>query len=100
MNSGLYAWAGASATASAAACANRFDEPMTNESKLYFSFRPSTRGFADLEVRLGARAVALDVADREVDAALVPGRVADGGVDEAEEMALDPLPREVVRDRE
>src|SRR5437868_852794 len=40
MKSGLYAWAGASATASAAACAKRFDEPMTNESKVYFELRP------------------------------------------------------------
>src|ERR671936_2425267 len=40
MKSGLYAWAGASATASAAACAKRFDEPMTNESKVYFGLRP------------------------------------------------------------
>src|SRR6185503_2626352 len=30
--------AGASATASAAACAKRFDEPITNESKVYFGF--------------------------------------------------------------
>jgi uncharacterized protein (DUF427 family) len=30
MKSGLYAWAGASATASAAACANRFDEPIAD----------------------------------------------------------------------
>ena len=33
MNSGLYALAGASATALAAACANRFEEPITNVSK-------------------------------------------------------------------
>ncbi len=38
MNSGLYALAGASATATAAACANRLDAPMTNVSKTYFSF--------------------------------------------------------------
>src|SRR6185369_14510601 len=36
MNSGLYALAGDSATATAAAWANRFDEPMTNVSKVYF----------------------------------------------------------------
>src|SRR5919112_777191 len=36
MNSGLYALAGASATATAAACANRFPEPMTKVSKVYF----------------------------------------------------------------
>src|ERR671935_993016 len=40
MKSGLYACAGASATASAAACAKRFKEPMTNESKVYFGLRP------------------------------------------------------------
>src|SRR4051794_23930398 len=36
MKSGLWACAGASATASAAACAKRFDEPMTKESNVYF----------------------------------------------------------------
>ena len=36
MNSGLYAFAGDSATATAAAWANRLDEPMTNVSKVYF----------------------------------------------------------------
>src|SRR5918994_790151 len=44
MKSGLYAWAGASATARAAAWAKRFDEPITNESNVYFGFSPSTRG--------------------------------------------------------
>src|SRR5437868_6595452 len=39
MKSGLYACAGASATARAAACAKRFDDPMTNESKVYLAFR-------------------------------------------------------------
>src|SRR5881398_10656 len=38
MKSGLYACAGASATASAAACAKRFDEPITKWSKVYFGF--------------------------------------------------------------
>ncbi len=38
MNSGLYARAGASATATAAAWLNRFDAPMTKVSKVYFSF--------------------------------------------------------------
>ena len=37
-NSGLYARAGASATATAAAWLKRFDAPMTNVSKMYFSF--------------------------------------------------------------
>ena len=36
MNSGLYAFAGDSATATAAAWANRLDEPMTNVSNVYF----------------------------------------------------------------
>src|SRR5438034_6636575 len=40
MKSGLYACAGASATASAAACAKRFDEPITNESNVYFGLSP------------------------------------------------------------
>src|SRR5438552_4767789 len=40
MKSGLYAWAGASATASAAAWAKRFEEPITNRSKVYFGFTP------------------------------------------------------------
>src|SRR5215210_1820908 len=44
MKSGLYACAGASATASAAACAKRFEEPMTNESKVYFGLRPIPSG--------------------------------------------------------
>ena len=38
MNSGLYARAGASATATAAAWLNRFDAPITNVSNVYFSF--------------------------------------------------------------
>ena len=42
MKSGLYACAGASATASAAACAKRFDEPITNRSNVYFVFRPES----------------------------------------------------------
>ena len=39
MNSGLYAFAGASATATAAACAKRLDWPMTKLSNVYFGFR-------------------------------------------------------------
>src|SRR6266508_2521126 len=35
MNSGLYAFAGDTATATAAACAKRLEEPMTNVSKVY-----------------------------------------------------------------
>src|SRR5256714_11091071 len=42
MKSGLYAWAGASATASAAACAKRFDDPITNRSNVYFGFIPES----------------------------------------------------------
>src|SRR5690606_16567087 len=38
MNNGLYARDGASATATAAAWANRFDAPMTKVSNVYFSF--------------------------------------------------------------
>ncbi|GGK61078.1 hypothetical protein Ppa06_24970 [Planomonospora parontospora subsp. parontospora] len=43
MNSGLYALAGASATATAAAYAKRLLEPMTKVSKVYFGF--SRAGF-------------------------------------------------------
>src|SRR5512133_852083 len=42
MNRGLYACAGASATARAAACANRFDDPITNRSNVYFGFIPES----------------------------------------------------------
>ena len=45
MKSGLYAWAGASATASAAACAKRFDEPITKLSNVYFGFVPAGSSF-------------------------------------------------------
>src|SRR5438034_8304910 len=44
MKSGLYACAGASATASAAACAKRFDEPITKESNVYFGLIPPGSG--------------------------------------------------------
>src|SRR5712691_9380570 len=44
MKSGLYACAGASATASAAAWAKRFDEPITKESNVYFALKPPLSG--------------------------------------------------------
>src|SRR3954447_14099516 len=60
MKSGLYACAGASATASAAACAKRFDEPITNRSNVYLGFIPASlagaadgRGFASAAAGLG-----------------------------------------------
>ncbi|GAA4802627.1 hypothetical protein GCM10023353_00810 [Tomitella cavernea] len=43
MNSGLYARAGASAMATAAACEKRFDGPVTNVSKVYLGFSPASR---------------------------------------------------------
>src|SRR5919204_1177767 len=42
MKSGLYAWAGASATARAAAWAKRFEEPITKRSNVYFGFIPES----------------------------------------------------------
>ena len=45
-----------------------------------------------------ASAPAPVLAHRELDAALLAGRVAHGGLDQAEEVVLDPLAREVVRD--
>src|SRR3954453_4214045 len=47
MKSGLYACAGASATASAAAWAKRFEEPITNESNVYFALKPPLSGRGD-----------------------------------------------------
>src|SRR3954453_16229989 len=54
MNSGLYALAGASATATAAACANRLPEPITKVSKVYFGL--SRAG----STRVAARPVTAD----------------------------------------
>ena len=56
MNSGLYAFAGDSATATAAAWANRLDEPMTNVSNVYFGLSrlpPSRRSPAEPAVGAG-----------------------------------------------
>ena len=44
MNSGLYARAGASATATADACAKRFDAPITKVSKVYLGLRLAPDG--------------------------------------------------------
>src|SRR2546423_11434042 len=60
MKSGLYACAGASATARAAACAKRFDDPITNESNVYFGFMPSS-GW-----RLGATAMSAGRSPRSI----------------------------------
>src|SRR5215472_4667487 len=46
MNSGLYALAGASATATAAACANLLLDPITKVSKVYFGFNLVRVGLA------------------------------------------------------
>src|SRR5690625_6186895 len=53
MNSGLYALAGASATATAAACAKRFEEPMTNASKWYLGLTRDSAGITALSVCWG-----------------------------------------------
>ena len=47
---------------------------------------------------LAGAGVGLDADDAQLDAPLAPGRVADRGADQAEEVALDPLAGEVVRD--
>ncbi len=55
MKSGLYAFAGASATATAAAWANRLLAPMTNVSKVYFVFsRAGSPGVLPPDGRGGA----------------------------------------------
>ena len=53
MKSGLYACAGASATASAAAWAKRFDEPITNESNVYFTLKPPLSGRPGMRWTMG-----------------------------------------------
>ena len=45
MVSGLYDFPGFSATATAAAWANRLDEPMTKVSKVYFGFSRASISF-------------------------------------------------------
>ena len=102
MKSGLYACAGASATASAAACAKRLRRADDEESNVYFGFMRSSPASAPAWRSAGgsrdgpgaARAPASTVSRTRA-----PGRrVAHRGLDQAEEMALDPLAREVVRD--
>ena len=61
MNSGLYAFAGASATATAAAWAKRLDWPMTKLSNVYFGLsrvslrEPEDAGFRRLLARRADR---------------------------------------------
>ena len=111
MNSGLYACAGASATASAAACAKRLDEPMTKESNVYFALKPPLSGRPLVTIRstVGASSGSspssswgsdLRLGDAHLDRPLRAGDVADGGADQTEEMTLDPVAREIVRDAE
>ena len=95
MKSGLYACAGASAIASAAAWAKRFDEPMTNESKEYFGLMladPSARGD---DGRLGPRRRGRP--HDELEPPLAAHGVGDAGTDQVGEPPLDPLAGEVVR---
>ena len=72
---------------------------MTKESKVYFAWIAVAA--AVFLRRLLHRAGALDVVvDPDLDAALLAGRVAHRGADQIDEVTLDPLAREVVRDRE
>ena len=107
MKSGLYAWAGASATDSAAACAKRFDAPMTNWSKVYRGFSVpaahavSLRGGA---TRLGQRELRGLVVvcfggpahgvDEELDVDVAAGGIAQGVVEQAAVAGPDPLARD------
>ena len=100
MKSGLYACAGASATASAAAWAKRFDEPMTNESKVYFGLRPSDATRAGRAGARSSRRRRRRSRDDDAHRPLVAERVADDRLEQAEEVPLDPLPGEVVRDEQ
>src|SRR4051794_35393852 len=57
MNSGLYAFAGDSATATDAAWANRLDDPMTNVSNVYFGLSRLPALSAGMAPRLSPRPV-------------------------------------------
>ena len=61
MNSGLYALAGASATATAAAWANRFDWPMTKLSKVYLGLRRVSVRFKGVSTGLSIGGRTLDI---------------------------------------
>jgi hypothetical protein len=111
MKSGLYACAGASATASAAACAKRFDEPITKRSNVYFglsSTSTSPRAVPWRTHRGAARRPVSSIARRGGAGRALGHREADGGAlrarlgcrahHDVEESALDPVAREVVRD--
>ena len=109
MKSGLYACAGASATASAAAWAKRFDEPITKESNVYFALKPPLSGRPDRRWTMGTtpsdpivglRRGFCVVRDAELERALDAGDVAHGRADQAEEVPLDPVAGELVRDGE
>src|SRR5579884_3218751 len=101
MKSGLYAWAGASATASAAACAKRFDDPITKESNVYFGLMPaiSLRGATSSGSGVTAVGTACAPAggDGGTASPLGAARVTDGCAEQIQEVPLDPLAGEVVR---
>ena len=109
IRSGLYAWPGASATASAAACEKRLDEPMTNDSNVYFGRKLVPRSVAGARsgarrsgatrgcVRGSKRLCRVSVAD-DCEAHLEPlARLARRLADQLAEVSFDPGPRELVR---
>ena len=121
MNSGLYERAGLSATESAAACAKRFDAPMTNWSNVYRGFsdvvlpRPCVRlrgaGGRSSVVAAGAggegEAVDRDQlfepgrgVDEELDGERYPGEGLDGVGEQAEVAGADALDGDRARDAE
>ncbi len=109
IRSGLYACPGASATASAAACENRLDEPMTNDSNVYFGRKLVPRSLAG--ARAGARCSRCDgclvarlgcfcriVVSDDREAHLEPlARLARRLSDQLAEVPFDPRARELVR---
>ena len=102
MKSGLYACAGASATARAAACAKRFDDPITKRSNVYFGMRGGRVSQGVTRPRSRRRLPGQDarLAHGQRDPDVARERIARRRLDEAEEVPLDPLAREVVRDDE
>ena len=89
--------------ASAAAWAKRFDEPITNESNVYFGLIPPAHGAAEAAaaaLRRGGRLRRRGSRTARAAAGARAGRVLDRRPDQLDEVALDPLAREVVRDGE
>src|SRR5690625_6813456 len=88
MNSGLYALAGASATATAAACAKRFEEPMTNASKWYLGLTRDSAGITALSVCWGRGPIGSSSKTGSADSGWLLGGAAAGAAEEIAELVF------------